>query len=284
LNADIALYFLEKGFVMPIITISRGSYSKGKEVAEKVAERLGYQCIAREIIIKASKEFNIPEIKFARAIHDAPSIFDRLTHGKEKYIAYLQAAFLKSVQSDNVVYHGLAGHFFLKDVRHAIKVRIIADKADRVRYTMAREGVSEEEAERRLKRDDDDRTKWSLHVFGIDTSDPGLYDIVIHIGKVTVTEAVEIICHAAQLDTFKTTVESQRAMDDLVLAAEVKAALIDLKPDIQASAANGKVILGTKVSQLQKPDEIKEIERIARGIPGVKDVEIKTLHRVDWSD
>ena len=27
---------------MAIITISRGSYSKGKEVAEKVAERLGY--------------------------------------------------------------------------------------------------------------------------------------------------------------------------------------------------------------------------------------------------
>lgn len=269
---------------MPIITISRGSYSKGKEVAEKVAERLGYQCIAREIIIKASKEFNIPEIKFAKAIHDAPSIFDRLTHGKEKYIAYLQAAFLKSVQSDNVVYHGLAGHFFLKDVRHAIKVRIIADKADRVRYTMAREGISEEEAERRLKRDDDERTKWSLHVFGIDTSDPGLYDIVIHIGKVTVVEAVEIICHAARLDTFKTTVESQQTMDDLVLAAEVKAALIDLKPDIQASAGNGKVVLGTKVSQLQKPDEIKEIERIARAIPGVKDVEIKTMHRVDWSD
>ena len=28
---------------MAIITISRGSYSKGKEVAEKVAENLGYQ-------------------------------------------------------------------------------------------------------------------------------------------------------------------------------------------------------------------------------------------------
>jgi cytidylate kinase len=269
---------------MPIITISRGSYSKGKEVAEKVAERLSYQCIAREIILNASKEFNIPEIKFAKAIHDAPSIFDRLTYGREKYIAYLQVAFLKYVQSDNVVYHGLAGHFFLKDLRHAVKVRIIADKPDRVLYTMAREGISKEEAEQRLKRDDEDRTKWSKHVFGIDTSDPGLYDLVIHIGKMTVADAVEIIGHAAQLDTFKTTLESQRAMDDLVLAAEVKAALIDLKPDIQASASNGKVFLGTKVSQMQKPDEIKEIERIVLNIPGVKDLEIKTLHRVDWSD
>ena len=269
---------------MPIITISRGSYSKGKEVAEKVAERLGYQCIAREIILKASKEFNIPEIKFARALHDAPSIFHRLTYGREKYIAYLQAAFLKSVQRDNVVYHGLAGHFFLNDLRHALKVRIIADKSDRVRYTMAREGISAEAAERLLKRDDDDRTRWSKHLFGIDTSDPLLYDLVIHIRKVTVPDAVDIISHTAQLDTFKATLESQRAMDDLVLAAEVKAALVDLKPDIQAMAMDGKVILGTTVSQLQKPDEIKEIERIVRSIPGVKDLEIKTSHRVAWSD
>ncbi|MHC1741993.1 MAG: cytidylate kinase family protein [Syntrophobacteraceae bacterium] len=269
---------------MPIITISRGSYSKGKEVAEKVAERLGYQCIAREIILKASKEFNIPEIKFAKAIHDAPSIFDRLTYGREKYIAYLQAAFLKSVQSDNVVYHGLAGHFFLKDLRHALKVRIIADKRDRLQVTMAREGISEEEAERRLKRDDEDRTKWSKHVFGIDTSDPSLYDLVIHIGKMTVPDAVEIISRAAQLDSLMTTYDSQRAMDDLVLAAEVKAALIDLKPDVQVVASDGKVILGTKVSQMQEPEEIRKIEHIARSIPGVKDLEIKTSHRVNWSD
>ena len=36
---------------MSIITISRGSYSKGKEIAEKVAEELGFECIAREIIL-----------------------------------------------------------------------------------------------------------------------------------------------------------------------------------------------------------------------------------------
>ena len=63
---------------MPIITISRGSYSKGKAVAEKVAQKLGYECISRDIILEASEEFNVPEIKLIRAIHDAPGILDRL--------------------------------------------------------------------------------------------------------------------------------------------------------------------------------------------------------------
>jgi hypothetical protein len=58
---------------MTIITISKGSYSRGEEVAEKLAEELNYKCISREILLEASEQFNIPEIKLVRAIHDAPS-------------------------------------------------------------------------------------------------------------------------------------------------------------------------------------------------------------------
>jgi hypothetical protein len=45
---------------MPIITISRGSYSKGKAVAEKAAQSLGYECISQDIILEASKRIRCP--------------------------------------------------------------------------------------------------------------------------------------------------------------------------------------------------------------------------------
>ena len=75
---------------MAIITISRGSYSKGKEVAEKVAARLGYQCLSREVILDASDRYHIPEIKLIKAIHDAPSILERIGQSKARFIAYYQ--------------------------------------------------------------------------------------------------------------------------------------------------------------------------------------------------
>jgi cytidylate kinase len=131
---------------MAIITISRGSYSKGKEIAERLAKRLGYECISREILIDASKEFNIPEVKLIRALHDAPSVLDRFTYGKERYIAYIKCALLDHVKKDNVVYHGLAGHFFLQGIPNVIKVRIISNIEDRVKEEMKRENISEEEA------------------------------------------------------------------------------------------------------------------------------------------
>jgi cytidylate kinase len=274
----------ERSLPMAIITISRGSYSKGREVAEKVAQTLGYRCIGREVILEASKEFNIPEVKLVRAIHDAPSILDRFTYGKERYFAYFQTAFLKYLHGDNVVYHGLAGHFFLKGVSHVLKVRIIADMADRIRLEMEREGISREEAMQTLKTDDEERRKWSLNLYGIDTSDPSLYDLVIHIRKITVEDAVDIICHTTRLDNFKTTFDSQKAMDDLVIAAEVKAALIGLKPDIKVSARDGMVVVGATTHLFEQPEIVNDIKKIALSIAGVRSVDVKLSHLVDWSD
>jgi len=269
---------------MAIITISRGSYSKGKEVAEKVALKLGYQCFAREVLLGASKEFNIPQIKLARAIHDAPSIFERFSYGKDKFIAYFQSALLKSVQRDNVVYHGLAGHFFLKEIDHVFKVRIITDMEDRIKLEMERQGISREQALAVLKRDDSERRKWSQHLYGIDTADPILYDLVIHVGKVTVDDAADLICHTVGMSTFKTTFESQKAMDDLVLASEVKTTLIEIKPDIEVFVRDGEVSLGASALIMKDPNMVQEMERIVRRIPGVKDVSVKSSHLVDWSD
>jgi len=63
---------------MPIIIISRGCYHRGSEVAKKVAAELAYECISREVLLEASKLFDIPELKLMRAIHDAPSLLERL--------------------------------------------------------------------------------------------------------------------------------------------------------------------------------------------------------------
>lgn len=66
-------------------------------------------------------------MKLTRAVHDAPSILERFVQGKERYVAFIQASLLKYLKEDKIVYHGLAGHFFVTGVSHVLKVRIIAD-------------------------------------------------------------------------------------------------------------------------------------------------------------
>ncbi|HXX53578.1 MAG TPA: cytidylate kinase-like family protein [Thermodesulfovibrionales bacterium] len=259
---------------MSLITISRGSYTRGKEVAEKVAGRLGYECVARETVVEASKEFNIPEIKLIRALHDAPSILDRFSYGQEKFIAYYQLAFLEHMQRDGVVYHGLAGHFLLKGISHVLKVRIISDMKDRIKLEMERERISEREAARILKNDDEERRKWSLNVYGVDTNDSSLYDLLIHIRKITVDEAANIICDTVKFDHFKTTKESKDAFEDLLLAARVKVALIDQAPAAEVYARSGVVQIKTIAPDYKEEELIEKLELTAKAVPGVRDARV----------
>jgi cytidylate kinase len=208
---------------MSIITISRGSYFRGKEVAEKLAKKLGYECISREILLEASEEFNIPEIKLIRAIQDAPSILERLTRSRERYIAHIRAALLKHVQKDNIVYHGLFGHFFLQDIPHVLKVRIVGDLEARVADEVKREGISAAKAREILLRDDEERRKWALHLYGADWWDATLYDLVVNLKTITVDDAVELLTHLVKLPGFQTTPDSQQAIDNLVAAARMEA-------------------------------------------------------------
>ena len=211
---------------MSIITITRGSYSRGKEVAERLAKKLGYECIARDILLEASEEFNIPEIKLIRAIHDAPKVLERFFGGSERYVKYYRSALLQHARKDNIVYHGLAGHFFLKDIPHVLKVRINADMKTRVKEEMLREKISAEEALYILKKDDEERRRWSIQVYGMDPWDSRLYDMVINICTLSLDDAVDIIYGVLQKPTYRTTPESQKLVDNLALAAKEQIELI----------------------------------------------------------
>lgn len=261
---------------MSIITISRGSYSRGKEVAEKLAEKLGYECISRDVLIEASNLFNVPEFKLIRAIHDAPSLLERYSRGKDRYIADIRAAFLRHMQQDNIVYHGLAGQYFVQEIPHVLKVRILADIDTRVAEEMKRENISAREARYILKKDDDERRKWGRHIWGIDPWDPNLYNMVLHIGSLTVEAAVELIHYAVNLPAFQPTEESRRQLADLALAAQVEACLVE-HYTVSAMARDGKVCV-TLNEPVNRTNRISpHVESLVRKISGISDMEIRYL-------
>jgi cytidylate kinase len=168
--------------------------------------------------------------------------FERLSLEKEKFMSYVRAAFLRRVQKDNIVYHGFAGHFFLRDVSNILKVRIIADMELRVREVMEREGTSAKEAKSRIDKIDSGRRKWSRYLYGIDTTDPNLYDMVFRIDNMTVDDVVDSITKAVQLPCFQLSAKSIRLFNDLALDVEVRAHLVEKFPTTRhVSAKDGAV-------------------------------------------
>ena len=262
---------------MSIITISRGSYSRGKEVAEKLARALDYECISREIILEASEQFNIPELKLIRAIHDAPTILDRFTSGKERFIAFFRATLLTHLQKDNVVFHGLGSHFFLQDIPHVLKIRISANLEDRVREEMLRENIPADEARLILVNDDAERRRWGQQIFGQDPWNAQLYDMILHIGNMKVDQAVAIILHALEQPCFTSTPESRLLLDDRALAARVEASLVKVFPKVMVDAGKGEVFINVRGSLTDKKNITEKVTRLAEKIDGVKTIQVNII-------
>jgi hypothetical protein len=157
-------------------------------------------------------------------------------------------------------------------------VRIIADLEERVKEEMKRENISAEEARRILLKDDEERRKWSKSLYGIDTWDPSLYDLVINIKCITVDGAVDLIKCALQDPCFKTTPEGQKLVDEMSLAARIEAALIQDIPSIQVEAKDAEVFIYLKKDLCADEELMSRVKRLASNVVGF-DIKISCLRR-----
>lgn len=240
---------------MPVITISRGSYSHGKEVAECLATELGYECISREILVEASEQFNIPELKLGKALHDAPTMLERFNHNKEQHIDCFKSALFTHMAQGDIVYHGLAGHFFLQDISHVIKIRIIAKMDDRVAEEMEREGCDRQTARSRICKDDEERRRWGLQLYGKDTWDSRLYDMVLCVGGLTVNDIVEMIATATRKPQFQETAASVKEFNQRMLLANINAMVNSISPHTQVNFIGDSAIELKNMSGWLKDDK-----------------------------
>lgn len=259
---------------MSIICISRGSYYRGKEVAEKVAEILGYECVSRDSLLDASDEFDIPEIKLSRNIQHATQILERYSFGRERYINYISSAILKRLKEDNHVYHGLAGQYFLHDISHLLKIRVMADLDDRVAAEAERQNISADQARMGLKHDDEERQKWVLFLYGIDITDSALYDLTVNVSALGVNNSAELIAQTAKLPCFQATEQSRLKMSDQSLAAEIRAALFDF-PMAGVSTREGRAYINVKAPEEQTEQIRSRIESAIDGIVKPENAEIR---------
>lgn len=268
---------------MPIITISRGSFSGGKMVAECVAQKLGYRCIDRDQIIQQAQIWGVSQDDLRAAIDKPPSFLGQSPQTRYRYLAFIQAALAEEARSGKAIYHGLAAHLLLGNRAHVLRTRIIAPMEFRIDQVHNRLKCNRKEAIAYIKKVDEDRRKWTKFLYDVDWTDASLYDLVLNLERMNLQEACDVICSVAQLKCFEFTPDSQRAMDDLALASCVKAnlAMDPLTADFQfevASEAGSVSVKGGIVSS----DQVKRIGDIVRAVPGVVKVELRQLELVTY--
>ncbi len=263
---------------MPILTISRGSFSGGKLLAENVARRLRYRCIDRDEIIQKAAAWGVSQEALRNAIEKPPSFLGQSQHTKYIYLAFIQAALTAEVRSGDAIYHGLAGHLLLGRGPHVLRIRIIAPMDFRAAKVGERLGYGRKEAIAYIEKMDEDRRRWTRFLYDVDWADASLYDLVLNLEQMSLEEASDAIVTVAQMKCFEFNAESRRAIEDLALASQVKAHLAmdpatsDLQFEVTAEG-DTVAIKGDIVS----PAQAKRIGEIARAVDGVGQVVLKEL-------
>ena len=257
---------------MPIITISRGTFSGGRDLAEALARELGYPCISREVLVEAGERYGASEAALSAALIRAPSLLDRLKRDRDRYLAYIRAVLCKHAREGDFIYHGHAGHHLLAGIRHVVRVRVVADTSFRISAAMKQLNMTSRQAEVYVKKVDAERRKWTRFLYGVAWEDPSNYDIVLNLEYLGIDGACAAVVRLAELPQFQPTEESRRALGNLALQSSVFAALSrderTRDADFRVRAQDGVTVEG--VAKL--PQMMESVGEVVSGVEGVTKV------------
>jgi len=262
---------------MNVITISTDRYTKGKEIAESVAQKMGYKCVSREVILSTAEALGVPEMKVMRTIKDPPTILKMFSRDRKRYMAYIRSVVADYMLEHDIVYHGLVGNPIIRGVSHVLKVRIIANLEDRIRLEMERENVSEEKARQIIANMDEQKRKWGKAVYGIDITNPALYDLVINVGHMGADDnqdAVDTIVNTAGHKKYQQNTYSINCMKNIALSCRIEVALIDEYPGIEVVCDKGNVCVYSKTLKRKNQKQVLALKQEIMKIEGVEHVEV----------
>ena len=258
---------------MSIIAISRGTFAGGEALATAVAERLGYRCLSREVLLEAGWGYGIPVDKLDAALEKRPPLWERLIGKRTPYLTFVKAALSDQALAGPLVYHGYVGHLVFPGVSHVVRVRAIADMEYRIEAAMRHQGLSRKDAIAYIDRVDKERRQWARSAFDVEWDDPTLYDVILNLGHITLETACEMIVRLTERKEFQPTEASMKALRDLALSNRVAATLArDPRTQtaaLEVAADNGIVtITGTT----QSPALLGAVAAVAGDVDGVREV------------
>ncbi len=257
---------------MPIITIYQGASGDGQELAESLAQALGYRCVGREVLVGASRRYGIPEAKLNEIIEKGQHWWERLLQDLRPYRIALQATLCELAHDGKLVYHGHLGHELLSGIGHVLKVLLTAPIEFRIEQVCSRQGLTDGAARQYIEEIDKARSRRLMAMFGADWRDPNRYDLILNMSKIGREGAKRVIIEAAKLEEYQPTPASERAFNDLALGSRVHATLVASRDiggsSLEVRADRGHIHVRGRLDQGSED----ELVNLVKNVPGVNKV------------
>jgi len=187
----------------PVITISREPCAGGTTLGRSIAERLGFACWDQQLLTRIAEKAGAVESILASVderVHSSVMEFVRsllvgFEYTQDEYrIVLTKVVGAIALQGAGVIV-GRGGHLILGPSR-SLRVRVVCPTSERIARMVARDGVSEAAAARKIRDVGSDIAAFMRHHFQQDASDPHNFDVIVNSGSLSIESATDIVVAA----------------------------------------------------------------------------------------
>jgi hypothetical protein len=193
----------EKVAQQPMIVFSREFGGRGAEIGKSVAERLGFQFHAQELVHEIARRARVRqqlvESLDERAQDRIQQWVTEMMEGgvfaPSDYLRNLSKVIVALGRHGRGVIIGRGAHFILDPAR-TLRVRAFAPLEARVARIAEREEIGLVEARTKVLRVDSERVAFYRQHFNVDVADPLHYDLLLNTGTLSVETCTELVVRA----------------------------------------------------------------------------------------
>jgi cytidylate kinase len=262
---------------MALVAITREMGSLGRDVASGLSEALGVPLVYHEVIDHLADRMRVRKSHVIRLLDGSANLFERLTADKTSLSIFTADEIVNlALQGKGAVIRGWGATHLLREVPHAVCVRVCAPFELRKKRMMDRVGTRDEDKiADEIKQNDEAHTAIMRRNFAVEWTDSAHYDMVLNTERVSVKECVDEVVRLVESPGFAETDESRQRLADLALAWHVKAAL-RLSPQtrglrVSVSARDGRVILAGLLDSAEERTAVNEVVARAGGAKDIDD-------------
>ena len=197
---------------MAVITISKEYGTHSNEIAQALAEKLGYEQVGKSLLADIARELNISKNEaevFSKAASSRILRFvDKYTcsivqkvvdreHGcldDDNYYNVTKKLVENLYEEGNVIILGWGSQCILQGKEQVLHIRLTKDMALKIQEAMDKQKLDKEAAKKYVETEEKDLKAYIKQYYKQDWNDARLYDLVIDMGKNSVDQAVETIC------------------------------------------------------------------------------------------
>ena len=192
-----------------IITIGRQLGSGGKEIAEKLGERLSIKVYDKSLLEAAAKESGLDTTVFETAdeqehnsffsglfsIHGSMGDYMTISNCIENDNLFeIQSETIRNIaEKESCIIVGRCAEYVLREHPNIISVFITADNSDRIGRIMSTEGFEHDKATEFIEKGDKRRRSYHDYYTTTHWGEAGSYDLCINSSKIGIEGTVELL-------------------------------------------------------------------------------------------